>query len=211
MIEVVHTHFESRLPEAYWQRHLSKIPQVMQKEIRRFKRWQDRQAKALGRLLLVEALKRFGWGCEVLDHLSYNAFGRPFLNDRIDFNISHSGDRVVCVATDTARVGIDIEAIRSIDLSDFKGFLTAEEWSVIKRADRPRDKFFDYWTIKESTLKAYGKGLSVPLNEIHICANRSRLYNQTWFISRIPIAIDYRCCVATDEENAKMIVRNVTF
>jgi phosphopantetheinyl transferase len=37
----------------------------------------------------------------------------------------------------------------------------------IKRADRPNEKIFENWAIKESILKANGKGLSIALSEIH--------------------------------------------
>jgi 4'-phosphopantetheinyl transferase len=143
--------------------------------------------------------------------LSYNAFGRPLINDRIDFNISHSGDYVICAATDTGRVGIDIEKIRPIAPDDFKNYMTADEWAAIKRSDKPRDTFYEYWTQKESIIKANGQGLSVPLNEIYIHASRAILYDERWVLRQISIAPDYKCHLATSEEDADLIVTNVSF
>ena len=211
MIEVVYTRFYTRLPEDLWQRYLSKIPLRLQKDINRFRRWQDRQARLFGKLLLSEAFKRFGYAQDLLDTLSYNEFGRPFLNDRVDFNISHSGGCVVCAATDMGRVGIDIEEIRPIDLDDFKNSLTSGERATIKQADRPYNKFFQYWTMKESIIKANGQGLSVPLSEIHVHRNLAVLYDETWFLKEICIDPDYKCYLAADAGHADFIVKKASF
>jgi len=211
MIEVVYTQFSSMLTEEIWQRRLSRIPLLQQKEINRFRRWQDRQAKLLGKLLLIEAFQRFGFGHDVLNHLSYDAFGRPFLAVGGDFNISHSGGCVICAATDKGRVGIDIEEIRHINMADFKHSMTSAEWASIQNSNRPHSTFFEYWTIKESVLKAHGQGLSIPLNEIHIHKDRAILYNETWFLKEVFLASDYACCLATDQRDAHVTVRKISF
>jgi len=51
------------------------------------------------------------------ESFSINNYGKPLINNRnnIHFNISHSGE-IVCCIVDSFPVGIDVEAISSINL-----------------------------------------------------------------------------------------------
>lgn len=135
------------------------------------KRKEEVQRKLLSELLLratiVEQLQiknqniRFG----------FNEYGKPFLQNNTDFhfNISHSGEWVVCVI-DNDYVGIDIEHIREIDLNIANRFFSQEEIDLLDRTpiqDRLH-RFFDIWTLKESYLKAIGLGLSRMLYSFSI-------------------------------------------
>ncbi len=95
-------------------------------------------------------MKLYGYSPDSLNHLSYTKFGRPYLdNSRIDFNISHSGDYVVCAVTTHGRIGIDIEKIKPIDLFDFERYMTPQEWNAIRDSVEPYHTFYSYWTKKE--------------------------------------------------------------
>ncbi|WP_438433201.1 4'-phosphopantetheinyl transferase family protein [Gorillibacterium sp. sgz500922] len=96
-----------------------------------------------------------------------NPYGKPALRDNgeLHFNASHSGEWVVW-ATAGQPVGIDIEQIRSIELDIARRFFSADEYRDLLSRDS-RDQlsyFYDLWTLKESYIKAVGRGLSLPLN-----------------------------------------------
>jgi 4'-phosphopantetheinyl transferase len=97
----------------------------------------------------------------------YNEYGKPCILEPKDihFNISHSGDWVVC-AIDNKPIGIDVETIKPIDLNIARRFFTVEEYNhLMKKDEYNRIRYFYMlWTLKESYIKAIGKGLKIPLN-----------------------------------------------
>jgi 4'-phosphopantetheinyl transferase len=96
--------------------------------------------------------------------LSKHAKGKPFVtNDTsLFFNLSNSGKKAVFAFSRNAEVGIDLEIIRVLpDLEELiqKNF-TPKETDYIKKIDAEKLKrFFFFWTIKESYLKAIGEGM----------------------------------------------------
>lgn len=100
-----------------------------------------------------------------------NEYGKPYLVNRDDifFNLTHSGDWVGCVIGQTP-VGIDIELIQPIDFSIAKRFFSPEEYfSLQKQSSENRlDFFYGLWTLKESYIKAVGKGLAIPLGSFTV-------------------------------------------
>ena len=103
--------------------------------------------------------------------IKMNAFGKPYFEDiNLYFNISHSEDWVICAISD-AEVGCDIEKIQSADLHIAEHHFCAEEYlHICQQASEAKREylFYRYWTLKESFIKAAGKGMSIPLNAFRI-------------------------------------------
>ena len=148
-----------------------RLPKDKQAMIRRFVRSRD----AL-RTLAGEMLTRFV--IRERTQLSYDKmvfaldrYGKPYVTNvkNTHFNVSHSGEWVVC-ALDAEPIGIDIEFIKSIKLKIAKRFFSQEEYNDIVGKDENERKsyFYDLWTLKESYIKAVGRGLSLPLNTFTI-------------------------------------------
>ena len=100
--------------------------------------------------------------------LQYGENGKPQLAGRqdIQFNLSHSGTRVMCAVSDCG-IGCDVERIRDIDLKLARRFFFSEEYEALARCGdsaHRNDLFFRYWTLKESFMKATGLGFSLPLD-----------------------------------------------
>lgn len=101
-----------------------------------------------------------------------NKYGKPYIRDfqELNFNISYSGDFVVC-AIDKKPIGIDIEEIKSIEYEKIaKNFFASSEFDYVTKID-PDDclcKFYEMWTLKESYIKCCRKGLSISLNSFSI-------------------------------------------
>lgn len=66
-----------------------------------------------GKFLLVKGLARIGIATNAPKHLRYNAYGRPFVPNGPDFNISHSCNVVICAVSNRFRGGVDVERIYS--------------------------------------------------------------------------------------------------
>jgi len=102
-----------------------------------------------------------------------NEFGCPRVagegSTGLRFNLSHTdGMAVVAVARDVD-VGVDVEdafrAGETVGLAD--RFFAPSEVTALRALEVPRqqDRFFAYWTLKESYIKARGMGLSLPLEQ----------------------------------------------
>lgn len=112
-----------------------------------------------------------------------NDYGKPCLDpsDGTEFNLSHSGGFAALAVTKNYPVGVDIETYNqrlSIwELSRY--FLTEQELvSKMKLEEAERDKaIIDWWTMKESIVKADGRGLSIPLTALQILSrNKPRVH-----------------------------------
>ena len=82
----------------------------------------------------------------------------------IDFNLSHSGDKVMCAISDCA-VGCDVEAVKE-NTKVAKRFFTELEAEL---ASYNAEMFTRIWTLKESFIKATGEGLKRALDSFEIC------------------------------------------
>lgn len=86
------------------------------------------------------------------------------------FNISHTTGLIVCAVALEYDLGADVEYIpRNTDVLGItdRFFSQAEIDELFSLPDeaQQRSRFFDYWTLKESYIKAWGGGLSIPLDQ----------------------------------------------
>lgn len=92
--------------------------------------------------------------------------------DRLSFSLTHT-DRLVAVAVATGRdVGVDAEAVAADAATSAvaETFCTPAElqaFDALDEGDR-RARFFALWTLKESILKAAGKGFLMPPQDLEI-------------------------------------------
>ena len=94
--------------------------------------------------------------------------GKPFVNEDICFNLSHSGNFVVAVVADKC-VGIDIEKIKQVKVNMLDYFCSQNDIKYILGEEENNDeyvplsaleRFFEVWTFKEAFLKCTGEGIS---------------------------------------------------
>jgi 4'-phosphopantetheinyl transferase len=211
MIQILYSSLNKRLSAESWRTSVHALPDVVRLRINRYRRWEDQQARLFGMLLVLEGLKGLGCYCAGLNDLSTDKFGRPFINGQIDFNISHSCEYVVCAFTDSGRVGIDLERIRPLDLSEMDRYLTAKELEDIRRASDASRELYRLWTRKESILKADGRGLAVNLREIRLEGWQAILQGRTWFLREIKIDPHYSCHVAANQQVLECRANEVVF
>jgi 4'-phosphopantetheinyl transferase len=98
--------------------------------------------------------------------------GRPELDPPrpLRFNLSHSGDLVVCVVADGADVGVDVEPYgRAGKILGLSGRVLSDGERAALSAlgpEQARGRALTLWTLKESYVKALGIGISVPLRRL---------------------------------------------
>ncbi|MBR5897304.1 MAG: 4'-phosphopantetheinyl transferase superfamily protein [Lachnospiraceae bacterium] len=113
-------------------------------------------------VLLKKALEDAGVKADFI--ISDN--GKPALkNDELQllFNLSHSGDRAMCVISDCP-VGCDVETVKENKRVADRFFTEAEA----KLANRSATDFTRLWTLKESFIKATGEGLARALDSFSL-------------------------------------------
>ena len=147
---------------------------------------------------------KHGYPPDCLKNISYTEYNRPFIEGAIDFNISHSGDYVVCAINTTGRVGVDIERIKPLQIEEFKGCMTSEEWRAIQESPVRLEKFYELWTLKESVIKGDGRGMSLPLPDVHVEGEIARAGNVRWYTKKINLDPHYRCHIAANHEISSM-------
>lgn len=101
--------------------------------------------------------------------LKLNLWGKPGLKNHpeIQYNISHCRNFAVCIISDTCAVGIDVERVRPFSSYAARREFSREEMKRIYADPDPARAFFRYWTLKESYVKALGKGLCHPMKEVN--------------------------------------------
>lgn len=199
MIRVLHYSIPSAADLPDLSGYMAQLPVSLQPKIQLYRFWKDKALHLFGKLMLASALGSQAAGQDVwdLNHLCYTPYGRPFVEGDLDFNLSHSGDLIVCAIGRGVRLGIDVEQVLDVPLEDYSATMTSLQWSEIRSAPDPTHKFFSYWTLKESVTKADGRGLSYPLDALRLQEGRVSTGTDSWYT--YPLAVDpgYACHLAT--------------
>lgn len=141
----------------------------------RFRFAKDRLQYVVTRTLVRTTLSQYAEVRPKEWRFSRNAYGRPkianvdAISPELSFSISHTQGLIVLGITKHRSLGVDVENVRarkiSIDTANY--FFSRAEVSDLARVppDQQVDRFFEYWTLKESYIKARGMGLSLPLDK----------------------------------------------
>jgi 4'-phosphopantetheinyl transferase len=141
---------------------------------------------------------RFALGSHGKPHIA-----APALPYSLSFNLSNTEGMVVCAVARDVPLGVDVENATRIDdpLSIAGDFFSPREIDDLRSlpSERQRERFFAYWTLKESYIKARGLGLAIPLDQISFLLNENdarigfvidpRLGDdpRVWQCARIPV------------------------
>lgn len=104
-----------------------------------------------------------------------NPYGRPEIASpaeyrRLRFNLSNKNGLIVCLVARDGDLGVDVEDTsqpprRLLDIAD--RFFSAREAAALRAlrsTEEQRSRFYHYWTLKESYIKARGVGLALGLS-----------------------------------------------
>lgn len=125
------------------------------------------QPNALSRTLLFSACQQH-WGMRTLPVIQNGQWGKPeFLNSKHYFNLSHSGNIVLCCLADSP-VGVDIQCPRTsrARFLDRVCTPTQRQW-LSRHSDSPQAVAL-LWAVIESYYKYTGRGVPLPFQPIEV-------------------------------------------
>ncbi|MBO5883411.1 MAG: 4'-phosphopantetheinyl transferase superfamily protein [Clostridia bacterium] len=206
MIRVYIMNTEPLKDNELYERSYSGISYERRDRADRMKQPADKIRSVGASLLLEYALGKMGISNF---RYGYGDKGKPFLVDRDDicFNISHSGDRVMC-AVSSYPVGCDVERINDVSEALEKKVLTVSEREQCAVSNNRKKMFFRFWTSKESFVKAVGDGMALSLLETEIVwgegSNRVRapkFADKEYYVKEYfgDDGYCYACCSADEE------------
>jgi 4'-phosphopantetheinyl transferase len=143
----------------------------------RFRLAADARRFALARSLLRIVLGRYLAIAPERVTLAYTEAGKPKLSpaSTLEFNLSHSGDRILIGVCRDHPIGVDIERIDPnrpvLELAE-RAF-SAADYAALRATPEPRrcEAFYRMWVRHEARLKAHGTGFSVAPNQEGVAAS----------------------------------------
>ncbi|MFZ5987787.1 MAG: 4'-phosphopantetheinyl transferase family protein [Bacillota bacterium] len=182
MLEVYAVKINDEVERDKFEKVLHNLPEDKKEKIKKFRRFED-GLRALSAEILIRVIITTKLGIKN-DEIVFETgqHGKPYLTgfDNFHFNLSHSGKWVVCAVSDLP-VGIDVEQIKEIELNIANRFFSQIEAKDLfhKNENERLGYFFDLWTLKESYIKADGKGLSMPLNSFSFRVENDEIFFET--------------------------------
>ena len=155
MVRVYIAKITPLLIEENYRAYYRKIPAWRQEKADKL-RFKEDKARSVGAWILWEKIKKAGQ-----------------VPQEAVFNLSHSGDYVLCAYCDVAKaqVGCDLEEVKELRLSVARRFFGEREYRHIAETKDPECKtwlFYRYWVLKESFMKATRKGMAMDMRSYEI-------------------------------------------
>lgn len=196
--------------ETLFQDKLKLLSPYRQQKIALLKHAKDRNRSLGAGIALDHALETYGLKEKSVEY-EFGEWGKPSLKyqPNIYFSLSHSGDYAICSIGDKA-IGNDIELIKHGRLKVADRFFAREEldWMyAVQDEEEITRRMFRIWTMKESFLKATGKGISLPLGDFAVIVDEDKAkirvkhsYNAKFYHMKEYADIDgYRVAVCCEE------------
>jgi 4'-phosphopantetheinyl transferase len=154
----------------------------------------------LGKILLLTGAGRMGYAGLNLHEMRMDKYHKPYFTNGLNFNISHSGDYILCVLSTENKVGIDLEEIRPLDTTCYASCFTDQELLYLNNSGQLLKSFYHLWTRKEAVIKADGRGMTMPLLNFDVVRSPVIVDNNTWYLKEVPVAAGYSAHLAIDAD-----------
>jgi len=149
--------------------------------------------------------------------------GKPYSIDDpgLYFNMSNSGKLVTIAFSRDTELGIDIEHIRPLpDLDEMiiRNFTSREIRFINGKSEERITRFFRFWTIKESYLKAIGEGMRLSPDNLEFAIEKDSIRQlavngifeqENWNFSEFSISADYVGTLTYGQENT--VIKQLDF
>lgn len=180
-----------------------------------------RQQYLITRALIRSTLSRY-FPVEPVDwRFGKNGYGKPEIDHpdtswAVRFNLSHCDGLILCGLTRDHDIGVDVEDSQRSTVAAFdrlSSYFSASEIAELAQLppEKQKQRFFDYWTLKESYIKARGMGLAIPLSKFSFQFVADRLNGfelhpelgddaNNWQFRRMLMAHRYRVALALNTD-----------
>lgn len=193
-------------PEIY-RRYYVSVPNFRKEKADRLHFPADR-AQSVGAWVLWQQMREF--------------YGLP--EDAV-FNLSHSGDYVLCSASDRTgeKTGCDIETVKEMRIKVAERFYCPWETEYVKSAGGIREQteaFYRIWVLKESFMKAVRRGMALDTRSFEIrfdeydrpvLVRQPKAYQETYYYKEFQPA-DHKVKIAvcsTDPQFADLCLKKI--
>lgn len=153
--------------------------------------------------------KALSIGAWALLEMMRKAYGVP---EQADYNLSHSGDYVLCSMSDgpeKVQVGCDLETIKETRWKVARRFFCDSEYEKILQANEQeqRDWFYRFWVLKESFMKATRLGMKLGMDQFEIDFAESgqpylktypEMIKETFYYKEYQVELPYKIAVCAD-------------
>ncbi len=200
--------------EAVFQELYQTVSKERQAKIDRLRFPNDKRLSLAAAILLKKVLLEHG----ILEYaFSYGENGKPYLKEypEIKFNLSHSGERVMCVISGQ-ECGCDVEKSQNTDFKVAEHFFAEQEKEMLKNTEsveEKKDLFYRLWTLKESFLKSTGLGMRLSMKDFYfnikdtkicVCQN---VDGEQYYFREYDLQDGYKYAVCSVESDICDIVR----
>jgi 4'-phosphopantetheinyl transferase len=190
IIKVYSTQIAEQWDKETFDRLMNVIPKDLQDRVLAEKGWENQHGSLARKLMLWHAMSEIGADMsDLFECLEFTESGKPFIVDAPNFSLANDGAVAVCAISETSILGIDVERLKPINLSDYREEMTYLEWREIYSHIIPLRRFYEFWTIKESVLKADGEMVGGDIKEIYIQPDVAFFNAKNWYI--YPAELEY--------------------
>ncbi len=144
-----------------------------------------------------------------LKDIEYPEAGKPIWknkSDFFDFNISHSGNFILVISSQSALVGIDVEKIKELKRLNFKMVMSSQELAQIQKQPV---LFFDLWSKKEAVVKAADTIGLARMSDVKLQVDSAALDEKKWHLKTISLDDAYVINLATSKPIDKVILKQL--
>jgi 4'-phosphopantetheinyl transferase len=167
--------FTNEVEDAEWTAaHEALLAPDEQARHRRFHFARDRHLFLVSRVLVRTVLSHYAPMPRAAWLFAAGTHGKPYVAHpavapRLHFNLAHTYGLVVCAVSVAHEPGVDVEGLdRNVEWLTLARHYFAPSEVAALQAQPPAAqsaRFFSYWTLKESYIKARGLGLALPLDQ----------------------------------------------
>ncbi len=195
-------------PGPEMERALALLPQALRREVSRYRRPADRWMRLAARLLLKRVLAESGLArLRGLETWRRGEHGRPFLAGAgADLSLSHTRGLAASAVGRGCRVGVDVEALEPVEPEDFRPYLSPLEWRQVQASPRPGELVVRMWSRREAVLKADGRGLLAPEDELRRLGRGDEAGGVRWRVEELVTGDGWCGYLALDDKAAAVRV-----